>query len=169
MRGEINSNLYEVSFWLKISLCSVSYLLVFTWIEAKWNSNRYGLNIGHFDRNEIPNRHEIFVWPIFTQSEVRFSCDQYLPKVKWVSADSLDIAFNAHERLKLIAGVISFWSFWRKRNFIEKQEYWRMSIKISGCLNYSRNESSCEQNLFSRRFEYKFISPLMWTYSKSQS
>ena len=36
-------------------------------------------------------------------------------------------------------------------------------------LKCRRNETSCEQNLFSRRFEitnrYKFISPLMWTYS----
>ena len=37
MRGEMNSNRYEISFRLKISLrCSVSSLLVFRWIEAKW-------------------------------------------------------------------------------------------------------------------------------------
>ena len=63
MRSEMNSNWYEISFRLKISLrCSVSPLLVFTWIEAKWNSNWYGFHIGHFDRNEISNRHEIFMW-----------------------------------------------------------------------------------------------------------
>ena len=57
MRGEMNSNRYEISFRLKISLrCSVSSLLVFTWIEAKWNSKRYGFHIGHFDRNEISFR-----------------------------------------------------------------------------------------------------------------
>ena len=53
----MNPNRYEISFRLKISLrCSVSSLLVFTWIEAKWNSKRYGFHIGHFDRNEISFR-----------------------------------------------------------------------------------------------------------------
>ena len=57
IRNEMNSNRYEISFRLKISLrCSVSSLLVFTWIEAKWNSKRYGFHIGHFDRNEISFR-----------------------------------------------------------------------------------------------------------------
>ena len=31
---------------------SVSSLLVFTWIEAKWNSKQYGFHIGHFYKNE---------------------------------------------------------------------------------------------------------------------
>ena len=63
MRGEMNSNRHEISFRLKISLrCSVSSLLVFTWIEVKWTSKRYGFYIGHFDRNDISNRHEIFMW-----------------------------------------------------------------------------------------------------------
>ena len=63
MRGEMISERYEISFRFKTSLrCSVSSLLVFTWIEAKWNSKRYGFHIVHFDRNEISNRHEIFMW-----------------------------------------------------------------------------------------------------------
>ena len=38
MRGEMNSNGYEISFRLKISLrCSFSSLLVSTWSQAKWN------------------------------------------------------------------------------------------------------------------------------------
>ena len=55
---------------------SVEYLtlvfpqLVFTWIEAKWNSNQYGFQIRHFDRNEISNRYEIFMWTKFTRSEM---------------------------------------------------------------------------------------------------
>ena len=69
-----------------LSKDAVSSLLVFSWIEAKWNSKRYGFHIGHFDRNEISNRYEIFIWT-------------YLPKMKWVSTDSLDVAFNAHVRL----------------------------------------------------------------------
>ena len=57
MRGEMKANRYEISFRLKILLrCSVSSLLVFTWIEVKWNSKRYGFHIGHFDRNEISFR-----------------------------------------------------------------------------------------------------------------
>ena len=63
MRSEMNSNWYEISFWLKISIrCSVSSLFVFTWIEVKWNSKQYGFHIVHFDQNEISNRHEIFMW-----------------------------------------------------------------------------------------------------------
>ena len=45
------------------------------------------------------------------QNGMRFSCKQNLPKAKLISADSLDIAFNAHVRLKLIVGVISVWLF----------------------------------------------------------
>ena len=70
-RGEMNSNRYEISFRLKISLrCSVSSLLVLTWIEAKWNSKRYGFHTSHFDRNEISNRRDIFMWTQFTQNEI---------------------------------------------------------------------------------------------------
>ena len=89
----MNSNRYGISFRLKISLqCSVSSLLVFTWAEAKWNSKRYGLHIGHFDQNEF-------------QTGIRFSCEHNLPKAKWISADSLDVAINAHVRLKVNAGM----------------------------------------------------------------
>ena len=57
MRGEINSKRYVISFRLKISLrFSVISVLAFKWIEAKWNSKRYGFHIGHFDRNEISFR-----------------------------------------------------------------------------------------------------------------
>ena len=39
-----------------ISLFSRCSVLVFTWIEVKWNSKRYGFHIGHFDRNDISFR-----------------------------------------------------------------------------------------------------------------
>ena len=39
------------------------------------------------------------------QTGMRFLCEQNLPETKWISADSLDIAFNANVHLKLIAGV----------------------------------------------------------------
>ena len=35
------------------------------------------------------------------QTSMRFSCEHNLPEKKWISADSLDIAFDAHVRLKL--------------------------------------------------------------------
>ena len=38
------------------------------------------------------------------QTSMRFSCEQNLPEAKWVSADSLDSAYNAHVRLKIIYG-----------------------------------------------------------------
>ena len=65
-RGEMNSNRYEILFRLKTSLrCSVSSLHVFTWTEAKWNSKRYWFHIGHFDRHEISNWHEILEEKIY--------------------------------------------------------------------------------------------------------
>ena len=109
IRNEMNSNRYEISFRLKISLrCSVSSLLVFTWIEAKWNSKRYGFHIGHFDRNEISFR--VIKYRVnTTRNEIPTYPSEY-----------------------------------------------RVILKCS------RNETSCEQNLFSRRFEisnrYEFIS-----------
>ena len=35
------------------------------------------------------------------QTSMRFSCEHNLPEKKWISAESLDIAFDAHVRLKL--------------------------------------------------------------------
>ena len=73
----------------------------------------------------------------------------------------------------------SYRSFWHKSNFISgdkisckhypKWNAYRCPSKYRVVLKCSRNETSCEQNLFSRRFEisnrYEFIFPLMWTYS----
>ena len=78
---------------------------------------------------------------------------------------------------------ISYRSFWQKWNFISgdkisckhypKWNAYTCPSKYRVVLKCSRNETSCEQNLFSRRFEisnrYEFISPLMWTYSYSNS
>ena len=63
-----------------------------------------------------------------------------LPEAKWIRAGSLDIVFNAHVHLKLMAGVIPLLSFWQKWSFIlgdkmrtlPKMKCLRMSIKISG-------------------------------------
>ena len=32
-------------------------------------------------------------------------CEHNLPETKWIRADSLDVAFNAHVRLKISAGM----------------------------------------------------------------
>ena len=39
------------------------------------------------------------------QTSIGFSCEQNLPKAKLISATLLDIAFNAHVRLELIASM----------------------------------------------------------------
>ena len=96
------------------------------------------------------------------------------------TADSLDIAFNSHLRLKLVAVVISLWSFWQEWNLIsgdqiscKHQPKWNSYAYLSKywvILKCCKNETSCEQDLFSGGFEilnwYEFISPLIWTYSK---
>ena len=75
---------------------------------------------------------------------------------------------------------ISYRSFWQKWNFIlgdkilcKHYPKWNADTCLSKyrlVLKCSQNETSCEQNLFSRWFEisnrYEFILPLMWTYSQ---
>ena len=39
---------------------------------------------------------------------MRFLCEHNLPEKKWISSDSLDVAFNAHVRLKLNAAGMDF-------------------------------------------------------------
>ena len=108
-----------------------------------------------------------------------FSCEHDLLETKWISAGSLDVTFNAHVRLKLNAGMDFISVILTEMNFhfgykISCKHYpkWNAYIcpsKYRVVLKCSRNETSCEQNLFSRRFEisnrYEFILPLMWTYS----
>ena len=59
-------------------------------------------------QNETQNGMD-FISVILTQMKfqtgMRFSCEHNLPEKKWISANSLDIAFNAHVRLKLNAGM----------------------------------------------------------------
>ena len=99
----------------------------FTW-ETKWTQTGMRFHFGwksHFGiqsalylcshelrRNETQNGMD-FKSVIFTemkfQNGIRFSCEQNLPEMKWISADSLVIAFNTHVRLKLIAGLDFIW------------------------------------------------------------
>ena len=115
----------------------------------------------------------VFKFPI----GMAFSCEQDLPKANWISADSLDIRFNAHVRLKSIASATSLWSFWQKWNFIlgdkisckhyPKWNVYTCPSKNRVVLKCSQNETSCEQNLFSHQLvfsnKFEFISLLMWT------
>ena len=59
-------------------------------------------------RNETQNGMD-FISVILTeikfQTGMRFSCENNSLETKWISADSLDVAFNARVRLKLIAGM----------------------------------------------------------------
>ena len=73
---------------------------------------------------------------------------------------------------------ISYRSFWQKWNFISgdkisckhypKWDAYTCPSNYRVVFKCRRNETSCEQNMFSCRFEmsnrYEFISPLMWTY-----
>ena len=122
-------------------------------------------------RNETQNGMD-FISVILTemkfQTGMRFSCEHNLPETKWISADLLDVAFNAHVRLKLNAGmdfilvILTEISFRLIKHYINtnRNETTNMSIKISG-----RFEMQLKWNLFSNRFEisnrYEFISPLM--------
>ena len=62
--------------------------------SMRWNETQNGMDF----------RSVILIEMKF-QTDMRFPCEQNLPKVKCLSADSLDIAFNAHVRLKLIAYI----------------------------------------------------------------
>ena len=113
------------------------------------------------------------------QTGMKFSCEHSFPKTKWISADSLDVAFNAHVRLKLNAGMDFISVILTEMNFhfgykISCKHYpkWNAYIcpsKYRVTWKCSRNETSCEQSLFSSRLEisnrYEFISLLIWTYS----
>ena len=96
-------------------------------------------------RNETQNSMD-FISVILTemkfQTGMRFPCEHSSPETKWISADSLDVAFNAHVRLKLIAGmgfisvVLTEMKFHFKRSNImwtlPEKKCLHMSIKISG-------------------------------------
>ena len=95
----------------------------FTW-EAKWAQTGMRFHFGwkfHFGVqsalylcshelrwNETQNGMD-FISLILTemkfQTGMRFLCEHNLPPKKWISTDSLDVAFNAHVHLKLNAGM----------------------------------------------------------------
>ena len=87
--------------------------------ELRWNETQNGMD---------------FISVILTemkfQTGMRFSCEQNLPEMKWISTESLDGAFNAHVRLKLIAGMNFILVILTEMNFI-------LSDKIS-CKHYPK-------------------------------
>ena len=76
-------------------------LLIFYWrivlrrVTARWwrQSGKNQVSTNQNSRNR---------WCLIVRHTV---CEHNLPKTKWISADSLDVAFNAHVRLKLNAGM----------------------------------------------------------------
>ena len=78
---------WKSHFGVQSGLCLCSH-------ELRWNETQNGMD---------------FISVILTkmkfQSDMRLSYEQNLPETKWISTDSLDVAFNAHARLKLIADI----------------------------------------------------------------
>ena len=133
------------------------FMNLFTW-EVKWTQIGMRFHFGwkshlvfsqllcshELGRNETQNGMD-FISVILTkmksQSRMRFSCGHNLPEAKWIST-----------------------KHYPKWNSCTCPSKYRVVLKCS-C-----NETSCEQNLFSHRFEisnrYEFISLLMWTYSQ---
>ena len=143
----------------------------FTW-EAKWAQTGMRYHFGwkslfgvqsalylcsHELRwNETHQTDQMKLTKIKFQTGMRFSCEQNLPETKWISVNSLDIAFNEHVRLKPIAVILT------EMKFADA-----CPSKYQVVLKCSWNETSCQQNLFSRRFEisngHEFISRLFCT------
>ena len=108
------------------------------------------------------------------QTGLRFSCERNLPETKWISADSLDGAFKTQcgyrfhighfDRNEISFRVIKYRVNTTRNEIPTYPSEYRVILKCS------RNETSCEQNLFSRQFEianrYEFISPLIWASKK---
>ena len=84
-----------------------------------------------------------------------FHVNKILPETKWIRRDLLNIVFNAHVRLKLIAGM-DFISV--TLNFISgdkisckhypKWNTYACTSKDRVVLKCSRNETSCQQTCF---------------------
>ena len=89
-------------------------------------------------RNETQNGMN-FISVILTEMKfqigMRFPCEHNLPETKWINADSLDVAFNAHVRLKLNAGLGHF-----DRNEISFRVIMDVHDVIKYRLNNTRNE-----------------------------
>ena len=96
------------------------------------------------------------------QTGMRFSCKQNLPEAKWTNVYCA-CAFEIHCGYEFHIG---HWNFILGDKISCKHSLkWNIYAfpsKHRVVLNCSRNETSCEQNFFSHRFE--FILPLLWTH-----
>ena len=102
--------LWKILKYQLIDCCFDSIRSRFTW-EAKWTQTGMRFDFGwksqsdlylcshELGRNETQNGMD-FISVILTemksQTGMRFSCEHNLPKTKWISVDSLGVAFNAH-------------------------------------------------------------------------
>ena len=102
----------------------------------------------------------------------------HVNKIYSKQIDWFDTVFNVHVHVKLIGGMVFISVIWQKWNFILGDKIWHKhypkwnayvySSKYRVALKCSLNETSCEQNLISRRFEisyqFELISLLVWMY-----
>ena len=116
---------YKIYHFCWHASCTINHdsMSAFTW-KTKWTQtctrfhfdwkSHFCVQSAHYlcshelKRNKTQNGMD-FISIILTEMKfqigMRFSCEQNLPETKWISVDSLNIAFNAHVRLKLIAGM----------------------------------------------------------------
>ena len=141
MRGDVNSNGMRFHFGWK-SHFGVQSALYLCSHELRQSETQNGMDfLCHFHLTGL-----------------RFSCEHNLTETKWISADSLDVGFNARVRLKLIAGMDFISVIWQKWNFISGDEIsckhypkwnaYTCPSKYRIVLKCSRNKTSFEQNLF---------------------
>ena len=167
-------------------------------VEAKWTQTGTRFHFGwksHFGvqsalylcshelrRNETQNGMD-FISVILTemkfQTGMRFSCEQNFPETKWISADSLDIAFNAHVCLKLILGMNFISAILTEMNFISGEKIfckhypkwnvytcpskYRVDLKCSQ-MKLHLNRTCFHAGLKSQTCISSYC--LVWTYSK---
>ena len=99
-------------------------------------------------RNETQNCMD-FISVILTemkfQTSMRFLSEHNLPQTKWISADSLHVAFNAHVRLKLNAGMDFISVILREMKFHVNRTCFHAGLKSQ--TGTSSFRLSCERTL----------------------
>ena len=129
---------WKSHFWVQSALYLCSH-------ELRWNETQNGMDFISVKLTEMK-----------FQTGIRFSCEHNLPETKWISADSLDVAFYAHVRLKLNAGIwISYRSLRQKWNFI--------SSDTISCINTTWNEMPTHVHQNIGPFWNAVKMKLMWT------
>ena len=151
----------------------------FTW-EAKWTQTGMRFHFGwksHFGvqsalylrshelrRNESQNGMDfklVILTEMKFQTGMRFSCEHDYPKTKWISGDLLDVAFNAHVRLKLNRGMDFIWAISHFISYFDRNEISFRVIKY--CVNTTRNEMPTHAHQDIDRFETQPKRKIMWT------